>query len=125
MFGTLGGVHQELREGIMTEAVRVLKPAGRVYVAELARKHDGQEREKRYMEDAQITGEIGSRIVYDHRTKDVLFVAKHFEEYELYDLMQRHGLVDIRIEKHHIEKQALGSGAAEQREQLSVWCQKP
>ncbi len=123
LVGTLGGVHKELRDLILAETARVIRPRSPIYVAELTRKHGNAEREAIYKRDAEMTGEMGSRVVYEfpgERGK-ILYIAKHFEPEELVELLQTHGLTNIQFRKHIIVKEGIVDLGQELREEVSVW----
>ena len=125
LVGTLGAVDAPTRNRIIEECVRVLKSGGEICLCELAMKHGDEEHEEMYRHHAQMTGEMGSRVVRDPYSRKVLFVAKHFEPEELEDLLSRHGIFDIQLRKENIVKDGLIIPGRERREQISAWGKKP
>lgn len=123
MVGVLGGVGLEVRKNILREAVRVARPGGAIAIAEFKMNLDDPERVIKYQQDAEITGEWGSRIV--RRGKEILFIAKHFQLDELKKLLTEAGIMDIEVREHEIETVGIGDGILEKRVQYTIWGRKP
>lgn len=123
MLGVIGGVELEVREGLLAEGYRVLRPGGTLAVAEFKMNLDDPERVKKYNEDMVVTGEWGSKIV--RRNNKVLFITKHFTEDELTKLVLDAGFDSIQSREHAIETAGIGDGIVEVRQQYTVWSVKP
>ncbi len=123
MVGVLGGVESEVRRNLLKEAYRVVKSGGKMAVAEFRMNLDDSEQVKKYEADMAITGEWGSRVV--KKGGKVLFIAKHFKEGELTNLLLKAGFESIEIREQTIETVGIGDGIMKKRQQLTVWGIKP
>lgn len=124
MVGVLGGVGEEVREELLSEAYRVVKPGGTVAVAEFKMNLSNPEKLKKYKEDAKETGEWGSKII--RKGIKTLFIAKHFTEDELVEMFKDVGFCSIQSREHNSIKAAgIGDGIEEVRRQYTVWGVKP
>lgn len=95
--GVLGAMDQDHRIHAMTEATRLVRPGGLVYVADFAR-NDRDETtskgipwEKVYAEQAQAAGEFGSTLIMNPNGK-VKAIGHHFLPKELATLYYTAGL---------------------------------
>ena len=118
MLGIIGGVESEIRETLLAEAYRVIKPGGTAAVAEFKMNEDPV-RVKKYEADAKITGEWGSKIV--RKGDKILFIAKHFTEDELTKLFLGAGFSSVQSREDAIETAGIGDGIVEVRQQYTVW----
>ena len=123
MVGLLGGVELEVREDLLKEAHRVVKPGGKIAVAEFKINLDDPEQVKKYEADMAVTGEWGSRIV--KKGPKILFIAKHFTEDELKELFFKSGFESIELREQTIETEGIGDGVRKARQQITVWGVKP
>jgi 2-polyprenyl-3-methyl-5-hydroxy-6-metoxy-1,4-benzoquinol methylase len=123
LMGTLGGVNANDRHLILDQTHQLLRPGGLIYIAELARKYGDPVREDRYQRDFDITGEMGSRVVFEQpgETGQVLYIAKHFDPNEVKQLLQTHGFREVEIKTHEIFKQGIIDPGVEKRQQISAW----
>lgn len=119
MVGVIGGVEPEIRERLLLEAYRVVRPGGTVAIAEFKINLGDPERVKKYEEDKSVTGEWGSKIV--RKGNKILFIAKHFTEGELTNLLLGAGLCSIQSREHVIESAGIGDGIVEIRQQYTIW----
>lgn len=119
MVGLLGGVELEVREDLFKEAHRVVKPGGKIAVAEFKINLDDSEQVKKYETDMAITGEWGSRIV--KKGPKILFIAKHFTENELKKMFLNAGFESIELREQTIETEGIGDGIKKARQQITVW----
>lgn len=122
LLGVLGGVHRVLRQQIVHEGVRVLKPGGYLYTGEFTRKK-GLKRFVRYVKDALHTRELGSNIVRD-RKGEILFIAYHFYPQQLRRLFEQNGLQDVQVREQIKYKLNFRDNNLESRKTLSVWGRK-
>ena len=119
MLGVVGGVELEVRKNLLKEAHRVIKPGGAVAIAEFKMNLDDPDKVKKYEDDMKITGEWGSRIV--KKGSKILFVAKHFTEEELINLLSDAGFSLIELREQTIEVAGIGDGIVEKRKQYNAW----
>ena len=128
MVGVLGGVEREIREKLLSQAFRVVKPGGSLAVAEFKMNTSDPEKVEKYKADAKITGEWGSKIIR-RRIKGIdkiLFVARHFTREELISMFEDAGFSSIQSREHNTIKAAgIGDGIEEVRRQYTVWGVKP
>jgi ubiquinone/menaquinone biosynthesis C-methylase UbiE len=92
MLGVLTLVSKVDRVKMVSEAHRVVKIAGYLFIEEFGRSWTNPVYSKRYREDFRITGEVGTFIVKD-RTGRALHFAHHFTRPELHGLLRRFSLV--------------------------------
>lgn len=123
MLGVIGGVDPEIRESLLVEAYRVVRPDGTVAIAEFKINLDDPERVKKYEEDMATTGEWGSKIV--RRNNKILFITKHFTEGELINLLSGARFDSIQSREYAIQTAGIGDGIVEVRQQYTVWGVKP
>ena len=123
MVGVIGGVEPEIRERMLVEAYRVVRPGGTIAIAEFKMNLDDPSRVRKYEEDMRITGESGSKIV--RKGNKILFIAKHFTEDELTNLLLSAGFCFIQSREHAIETAGIGDDIVEVRQQYTVWGIKP
>jgi ubiquinone/menaquinone biosynthesis C-methylase UbiE len=84
-------VSKEDRSKIVSEACRVLKPDGHLYIADFGQTWHSQIYRKRYLRDLSVTKEEGSFLAYDEKTGEVAYTAHHFTEKELVFLLIENG----------------------------------
>ncbi len=87
------------RRKILSEANRVLKENGILYLADFGQNMENSIYMERYTKDYPLTGEFGTFIVTDdlkNRGKE-LFRAHHYTKAELYELLKQ----DFRVENFH------------------------
>lgn len=123
MVGLLGGVELSVRKDLLKEAYRVVKPGGKIAVAEFKMNLTDSQQIKKYEEDMVITGEWGSRII--RRGTKILFIAKHFTEEELKTLLLDAGFESMESREQIIETVGIGDGEMKARQQYTVWGIKP
>lgn len=127
LIGVLGGVEKEIREGIMGEAFRVLRPGGMLVVAEYKFDPYKPERFKKYKRGEEITGEKQTIIIWENGEENGTprFVGKHYERNELVNIFSDSGFSSIQIREHTTEAPGAGDGILEEREQFTAWGFKP
>jgi ubiquinone/menaquinone biosynthesis C-methylase UbiE len=83
-------ISSESRLKVLSEAWRVLKENGILYLADFGQNWKNPKYRQRYLRDYSITGEIGTFIVTDDGEVDgkELFLAHHYTKNELYDLLK-------------------------------------
>jgi ubiquinone/menaquinone biosynthesis C-methylase UbiE len=126
--GLFGGIEKAIRQQIIAEAYRVLKPNGILYISEFARIEDpnaktstGLNWHDLYSKDAPSTGEYGSFIVLPKgNSKAKSFIAHHFSEQEMLDLLAFEGLQLVSIKR--VEMSSVISGQL--RPGWCAWAQK-
>jgi len=91
----LGTMELSLRQDVLKEVFRILKPEGIFHLGEFGRKENYEEK---YAEMAKITGEYGTHIKYFPDGTE-RFRTHHFEKQELEDLISVSGLKIIRTEE--------------------------
>ena len=91
----LGTMELSLRQDVLREVSRILKPKGVFHLGEFGRKENY---EKKYTEMAKITGEYGTHIKYFPDGTE-RFRTHHFERKELEDLVSGCGLKLIKTEE--------------------------
>ncbi|MDP2585526.1 MAG: class I SAM-dependent methyltransferase [Candidatus Levybacteria bacterium] len=121
MTGVIGGVESDVREKLMAESFRVVRPGGTVAVAEF-RYNDDSEKKKKYDEAFIRTKEPGTRII---KIGDRELIVKHFTEDELLDLYNRAGFISVQTQGEFIETPGLGDKIVEARRQYTIWGTKP
>lgn len=84
-------VLKEDRSKIIREACRVLKPDGRLYIADFGQTWHLELYRERYLRDLPVTKEEGSFLAYDEKTGEVAYTAHHFTEKELVFLLIDNG----------------------------------
>jgi ubiquinone/menaquinone biosynthesis C-methylase UbiE len=94
ILGVLTLVPKPDRAKIISEAHRVLRAAGYLFIEEFGRTWTNPVYSKRYTEDSKITGEAGTFIVKD-KTGRQLHFAHHFTRPELHGLLRRFSLVNF------------------------------
>jgi hypothetical protein len=80
----------------MRDVKRVLKPRGYVFVEEFGRTWRNPVYRKRYKDDAQLSGELGTFAVRDEQ-KRILHFSHHFTRQELQGLLE--GFKVLHFEK--------------------------
>lgn len=123
MVGVVGGVESEIRERILEEAYRVVRPGGTAAIAEFKIDLDDLNRVKKYKEDMVKIGEWGSKIV--KRGNKILFITKHFTRDELTHLLTSAGFPSVRSREHFVTTVGISDGKVETRRQFTVWGIKP
>jgi ubiquinone/menaquinone biosynthesis C-methylase UbiE len=94
MLGVLTMVPKAERPRIINEVERVLKQAGYVYIEEFGRTWENPVYRKRYKEDLNVTGELGTVTVRDDTGK-VLHIGHHFTRRELLSLLSGFQIVSF------------------------------
>jgi ubiquinone/menaquinone biosynthesis C-methylase UbiE len=87
MLGVLTLVSKPDRSRIMSEVLRVLEPSGYVFIEEFGRTWRNPVYAKRYRDDLQVTGEMGTITVRDELGK-ILHFGHHFTRKELIGLLE-------------------------------------
>jgi len=88
MLGVLTLIPKAKRQKIISEAWRVLKPSGYLFIEEFGRTWRNPVYAKRYREDLKLTGEKGTFTVKDDNGR-VLHLAHHFTRKEIQILLKR------------------------------------
>jgi ubiquinone/menaquinone biosynthesis C-methylase UbiE len=86
MLGVLTLVSRSGRLRIMRDVKRVLKHCGYVFVEEFGRTWGNPAYRKRYKDDAQLSGELGTFAVRDEQER-ILHFSHHFTRQELRNLL--------------------------------------
>lgn len=81
----------EDRRRVAAETARVLRPGGRVYVADFGRNSGDPVYEERYREGRALGLEDGSFPVKDPESGEFLFMARHYRDRELKELWEEAG----------------------------------
>ena len=87
MLGVLTLVPRNERIQIMRDVKRVLKPCGYVFVEEFGRTWQNPVYRKRYKDDVQLSGELGTFAVRDEQGR-ILHFSHHFTRQELWSLLE-------------------------------------
>jgi ubiquinone/menaquinone biosynthesis C-methylase UbiE len=87
MLGVLTLVPRSVRLRIVREVKRVLKPRGYVLVEEFGRTWRNPVYRKRYKDDVQLSGELGTFTVRDEQER-ILHFSHHFTRQELQSLLE-------------------------------------
>jgi ubiquinone/menaquinone biosynthesis C-methylase UbiE len=95
MLGILTLVHEEERLRLMREIRRVLKPCGYVFVEEFGRTWRNPVYRKRYRDDAELSGELGTFAVRDEQGR-ILHFSHHFTRQELRGLLDGFKVVHFK-----------------------------
>jgi ubiquinone/menaquinone biosynthesis C-methylase UbiE len=80
----------QTRRAILSEAARVVKPDGLLYMAEFAQNWNLAHYRERYIADEPLTGEMGMFHVRD-KNGNVLFKSKHFTRREIVEMLSTTG----------------------------------
>ncbi len=127
ILGVLGGVDRNTRCEILAETIRCVKPEGLVYAAEFSLISDPNSKtiadNQRWIDiyprDSYQTGEFGSVIVHDS-SGGTKFIAHHFTEDELNDLLTSSGIRHTEVRKVPVKSVVSGST----RDTWNIWGQK-
>lgn len=103
LLGTLGAITKDLRSKVLSEAIRVTKKDGIVYISDFSRIKGDPIWDTIYADNERITGEYGSKIVYWGLTGRIKFIGYHFDENELKQQLEQQGLVNIQIRKKMVK----------------------
>jgi ubiquinone/menaquinone biosynthesis C-methylase UbiE len=94
MLGIITLVSRSERSKIVNEVHRILKPQGYVFVEEFGRTWKNPVYAKRYRDDLEVTGEMGTIMVKDETGK-VLHFGHHFTREELYHLFRDFRIIEF------------------------------
>jgi len=94
MLGVLTLVSRFERPQIISEAYRVLKGQGYIFVEEFGRTWENPVYAKRYRDDFKVTGELGTITVKDETGK-ILLLGHHFRRKEILDLLEDFQVIDF------------------------------
>ena len=107
--GILGAVKMNDREQMMSEAFRVLRRNGNIYLSEFCQ-NSNPEFKFGYEWDFKFTGEFGDMFIVDWKKRKVLFIAHHFTDEEISALMDTSGFMNITMKKD-ISRSVIGGRA--------------
>jgi ubiquinone/menaquinone biosynthesis C-methylase UbiE len=93
MLAVLTLVPKPERPTIVSEVSRVLKPCGYVFIEEFGRTWTNPVYAKRYRDDLQVTGEMGTITVRDESGK-ILHFGHHFTRKELVRLLKGFNIIN-------------------------------
>jgi ubiquinone/menaquinone biosynthesis C-methylase UbiE len=94
MLGVLTLVPKVERPRIMIEVERVLKQTGFVFIEEFSRTWENTVYRKRYKDDVEVTGELGTITVRDE-TGRILHFGHHFTRKEILELLRGFQIVSL------------------------------
>lgn len=94
MLGVLTLVSKAERPSIMNEIDRILRPSGYVFIEEFGRTWENPVYRKRYKDDIDVTGELGTITVRDE-TGRVLHFGHHFTRKELDALLRGFNMLTL------------------------------
>jgi ubiquinone/menaquinone biosynthesis C-methylase UbiE len=94
MLGVLTLASKDERLGIMSEVERVLKPSAYLFVEEFGRTWKNKVYTKRYRDDFEISGELGTIVVKDETGK-ILHFGHHFTEQEIRRLFRDFDIISL------------------------------
>jgi ubiquinone/menaquinone biosynthesis C-methylase UbiE len=94
MVGVLTLVPKSGRPRIMNEVDRILRPSGYVFVEEFGRTWENPVYRKRYRDDAEVTGEMGTVTVRDESGM-ILHFGHHFTRREICSLLKGFSIISF------------------------------
>jgi ubiquinone/menaquinone biosynthesis C-methylase UbiE len=121
MTGVIGAVEPEVRNDLLSESYRLLKPGGKLAIADF-KLSDDSEQIRKYLEDMKETGEYGTRVIRDP-AGNIIFIGTHFAKENLEGLFRNAGFSNIQIREHSITSAVLDY-EAKTRQQYTVWAGK-
>lgn len=126
LLAVLGAVGKSLRECILLETLKVLRPQGLLYFSDFCRITDpdaitsnGKYWREVYEKDKITTGEMGSVIVHNPNGS-TRFVGHHFTEDEIFNLLKIGNLKLISLQKSNI----VSTVSQKDRQTWNVWAAK-
>jgi ubiquinone/menaquinone biosynthesis C-methylase UbiE len=122
LVGVVGGVELEERQVMLSEAYRVLKPGGKIAIAEYELNDANPKKREKYEAGYRETKEWGGKIIRikDGEGEKILYV-KHFAPIELELLLKQAGFISIQVKEDEVKSKGLGDGIEETRKQLTAW----
>lgn len=127
LFGVLGGVQKKVRDDILQESMRLLRPGGMLYISEHTIHDESPYAAAEYEDGLRVTGEPGSLILRESRdmTADIVLIAKHFTPEEMEAELADHGFQDVVIDTPRIIKHSFTEpGTTFEREMLCAFATK-
>jgi ubiquinone/menaquinone biosynthesis C-methylase UbiE len=94
MLGVLTLISKKERSKLMSEVYRVLKPLGYLFIEEFGRTWENPIYRKRYKDDVEVTGELGTVTVKDE-TGRILHFGHHFTHKEICCLLRDFCIISL------------------------------